>query len=105
MGVVGSEAFGGLATADATGDVVLAVDHVVEQTHDRALIIHVVGFHGHIGHACVVIGGPHGMAHGLVLTGCRSRDSGRIRRRCHDSLGGIWPVGCTCHPSFCPRPC
>ena len=67
--VVGTEALGGFAAADAAGHVVLFVDHVVPERFDGALVIGVVGFDGDIGHARVVVHGAHGVSDGFVLLG------------------------------------
>ncbi len=65
--VVRPEAFRGLAAADAAGDIVLLVDHVVPQRRDRALVVDIAGFRGDIGHAGIEVGGAHGVADGFVL--------------------------------------
>ena len=65
--IVRAEAFRGLAAAHAAGDVILLVDHVVPERHDRALVIHVVGFRGDVGHAGIIIDRAHGVPDGLIL--------------------------------------
>jgi len=67
QGVVRAEALRGLAAADPAGHVVLPVDHVVPQGHDRALVVEIVRLCGHVGHARVVVDRADRMAHGLIL--------------------------------------
>src|SRR6185437_4058892 len=61
------ESFGGLAAADAAGDVILAVDHIVPQREHGALVVYIAGLRGHVRHARIGVGGAYGVSHGLVL--------------------------------------
>ena len=65
--VVGAEAFGGFAAADAAGQIKLFVDDVVPERLDGTLIIKVTRFFRDGSHAGISVGGADSVAHGFVL--------------------------------------
>ena len=108
--VVRAESLGGLAAADAAGDVVLLVDDVVPERRDGALVIEIVGLGGDVGHARVAVDGPHGVADGLILLDDRHVALvvfAAVLAAVEQELGQL---GCSCRPcrlpsmSFTKRP-
>ena len=67
QGKVCAKTLGGFAAANAAGEVIFFIDEIIPERHHGALIIHVVGFCGDIGHAREEIGRANGVAHGFVF--------------------------------------